>query len=225
MKRTAILLLALLFLLTACTATPSSDGSPQGEGAPDSASDPGDAGADALDPYVMTVLYPGDITPRMESFIAGEFNEKMREELNLTVEISYSPWGEYFNKLDLMLSSGEPIDWYWDGATSFAKHLSKKHCVELDELLTTYGQDVLRMIPEENWTATTNDGKIMAIPSQSMPQGDKFYTILARTDLMESVGVESFSTLEEFESLMEQISAANPDVTMLAGAIDRPLIR
>ena len=58
-----------------------------------------------------------------------------------------------------------------------------------------------------------------------MPQGDKFYTILARTDLMESVGVESFSTLEEFESLMEQISAANPDVTMLAGAMDRALIR
>ncbi|WP_400238694.1 hypothetical protein, partial [Methanomethylophilus alvi] len=65
----------------------------------------------------------------------------------------------------------------------------------------------------------------MAIPSQAMPQGDKFYTILARTDLMESVGVQSFSTLEEFESLMEQVSEAHPDVTMLAGAINGPLIR
>lgn len=222
MKRIATLLLVLLFLLTACTDAPSAS---EGSDAPASTSSAEGEGAGSLEPYVMTVLYPGDITPRMESFIAGEFNQRMTEELNLTVEISYSPWGEYFNKLDLMLSSGEPIDWYWDGASSFAKHLSKKHCVELDDLLQNYGQDVLRMIPEENWTATTNDGKIMAIPSQAMPQGDKFYTILARTDLMESVGVESFSTLEEFESLMEQISAANPDVTMLAGAIDRPLIR
>ena len=118
MKRIAILLLVLLFLLTACTAAPSM-GTP-----PASTSS---AEAVNLEPYVMTVLYPGDITPRMESFIAGEFNQRMTEELNLTVEISYSPWGEYFNKLDLMLSSGEPIDWYWDGASSFAKHLSKKH--------------------------------------------------------------------------------------------------
>ena len=158
MKRIATLLLVILFLLTACTAAPSAN---EGADAPASTSSAEGEGAGSLEPYVMTVLYPGDITPRMESFIAGEFNQRMTEELNLTVEISYSPWGEYFNKLDLMLSSGEPIDWYWDGATSFAKHLSKKHCVELDDLLQNYGQDVLRMIPEENWTATTNDGKII----------------------------------------------------------------
>ena len=104
MKRIATLLLALLFLLTACTAAPSAS---EGSDAPASTSSAEGEGAGNLEPYVMTVLYPGDITPRMESFIAGEFNQRMTEELNLTVEISYSPWGEYFNKLDLMLSSGE----------------------------------------------------------------------------------------------------------------------
>jgi putative aldouronate transport system substrate-binding protein len=218
MKRLSLLLLSLLLLLSACAAKPA-------PAAPSSAPPAKGAAPADLSPYQMTVLYPGDITPRMESFLAGEFNQRMTDELNLTVSVSYSPWGEYFNKLDLMLSSGEPIDWHWDGASSFGKHLSKKHCIALDDLLSAYGADVTRMIPKENWRATTSGGSIMAIPSQAMPQGDKFYTILARTDLMAEVGVKDFHTLEEFETTMEQLSAKRSDITMLSGPILQSLIR
>ena len=181
--------------------------------------------APALVPYAMTVLYPGDITPRMESFLADEFKAKMQEELNLTIEVSYSPWGEFFNKLDLMLSAGEPIDWFWSGPGDFSKHMSKKHCIEIDNLLEEYGQDILRIIPADNFKATSLNGKIYAIPSQAMPQGDKFYTILSRTDLMEEVGIKEFKTLEEFETTMEKISEARPDITMLSGQIFNNMVR
>ena len=91
----------------------------------------------------ITILYPGDETDRFTEFLNNEFAERMKNDLNMKVNVVFVPWDQYWDKKDIMLANQEAIDLYWDGLPDLSTMVNKKQCQPIDELLEKYGQDML----------------------------------------------------------------------------------
>ncbi len=165
----------------------------------------------------LQIIYPGDMSKRMESFLSNEFATKMKDELSLAVELSWIPWDQYWGKKDVMIAAGEQIDWYWDGGPNFSQVITKSASTDIDELLQKNGTDILRMIPKENFDPFRKEGKIHAIPIQAAPTAEKFKSTLARTDFMEEAGISDIKSVADLETYYTAVVAKHPEMKFSAG--------
>ncbi|MCL1964560.1 MAG: ABC transporter substrate-binding protein [Firmicutes bacterium] len=184
--------------------------------------------ADRPDEFVkLSIFMPGAQTGRMKDFAENELKDKMLEDLNCELDFFYEDWGQYWNKLGLLLSGGEDIDFFWDGIGALANHYARQEVLPLDDLLEEYGQDLLKNIPIKNFdTARMADGKIYAIPSQAAAASGKFYSVLVRQDLLEGVGMSKIETIADLEQFAELAKDVYPDkVGLVERTMFRPLTR
>ena len=63
----------------------------------------------------ITILYPGEETPRFKEFLENEFAEKVKNDIGLEIEMIWLPWDQYWTQKEIMLSAQDEIDLYWDG--------------------------------------------------------------------------------------------------------------
>ena len=175
-----------------------------------------EASADEL--VTISFLSPGEESVRMGDFLENEFAERMLEDLNIELDVSWSPWGQYWDKLTLTLAAQEPLDFYWDGFGSLAKHASRREATALDSLLEDHGPSVLKVIGRDRFAATTINGEIMAIPSQRGPISEKFYSILVRQDIMDTLGIDSIESLADVDDFAEQALAQDPTLKVFSAA-------
>lgn len=97
MKKVVALLLALVmvFSMAACAKAPAQDSStknPQAEGPAEQSKSNTDT-KESEKPVVLHLVMFGDLTPRREEYMKGEFHDKVLDELNfdLTVEFCRGP--------------------------------------------------------------------------------------------------------------------------------------
>ena len=142
-KRIFALVLALVVVLSlaACGAK-----QPAADQAGKPAADANQPAADA-DAGKITILYPGEETPRFKEFLENEFAAKVKEDIGLEIEMIWLPWDQYWTQKEIMLSAGDTIDLYWDGLADLSTFVNKHQAQPLDELIQTYGQDMLEVIP------------------------------------------------------------------------------
>lgn len=173
----------------------------------------------------LKVLYPGDQSKRMADFLGNEFKTKLKEELNTGVEVSWSPWDQYWNKKDMMIAAGEQIDWFWDGTPNLSKVVGSKSNQPIDELLNKYGQDLLKAIPADNFKALSIGGKIMGIPSQNAPTAEKLRSILVRQDILTEVGMTEIKTIADITKFGDLLKTKKPDMKLISADLFMALTR
>ena len=160
----------------------------------------------------LKALMPGDESKRMREFLAGEFKQKMKEELNLEIQVDYSPWDQIWAKLDMMISAGERLDWFWNASVHVPKMMAQKSFAPLNDAVEKYGQDLKKVIPEENFKAFTINGELICIPTAYAPTAELFNTILVRQDILESVGMNEIKTIEDIELFYEKAKEKFPQM-------------
>lgn len=217
MKKVIALLLCLILVaipLAACG----------GGGAQSGAAQPAGSGASGK-PEHITILYPGDESDRMTSFLDGEFAERMLADLNMTVDVIFVPWDQYWDKKGIMLGSQEPIDLYWDGLVDLGEFVNKKEAQPLDELIETYGQDMLKVLPKEHIEGGSIDGVTYGIPSAYTPSSGMFQTVCLRQDLLEAVGMTEIGGPEDLKEFAVKAMEQFPHIKGAGDPILEPLTR
>ena len=173
----------------------------------------------------ITILYPGDESDRMSEFMSNEFAEKMKADLGLTVEMIYVPWDQYWEQKDIMLAANEPIDLYWDGLPDLSTIVNKKQATALDDLIDKYCQDMLKVLPQQQFEGATIDGKIYGIPSAYAPSSGMYQLVCVRQDILEAVGMEEIKTADDLKLFAEKAKEQFPDMKGPADPIFKPLTR
>ena len=94
-------------------------------------------------------------------------NEYTSEKLNLELDIRYSGWGEYTDKLNTIISSGEDYDicFTCSWANNFNMQASRGAYADITGLLQTEGKDMFEFIPKALWNVSRIDGKIYGVPT------------------------------------------------------------
>jgi len=122
--------------------------------------------------------------------VFDQFNKNLQAYYpDTTVEFEIVPVNNYKEKWDMKMATNEPLDLAWIGNDIFnyTEEVKKGSFMALDYLLNTYGQNLLREIPENVWEIQKRDGKIYSIPLLGMLYR-KDYAVVAPKKYMDKYG-------------------------------------
>jgi putative aldouronate transport system substrate-binding protein len=181
--------------------------------------------AKAGEPRVLAIVMPGTESVSVRQLIDGELNKRLAQDIGVKLEVSYSPWNQYGQKTDLMLASGEKLDWFWRAAADIPRIAARKQIQPLNALLDEKGNDALKKaIPRKNYESFTVDGQIMAVPSQNASSASKFGGILLREDLRKAVGMGEIKTVADLTEYSKKIKEKYPQMIPFSGLEPTPAL-
>ena len=217
MKKSAKLLalvLALALVLTAFTGcggtgTSGSAATP----ASTSGSEPA-AGPDISEEVTLTMYLIGD-RPVDNDLVFEKINERLKEEINATIDVKFMSWSEYEQKYPLIFASGEDWDIIFTADWCFYNaQATKQGFWEITpEALETYAPMTAESMYPEAWEQAKVDGKVYMLPMNY--QELTAYVWMARGDLMDKYGIESLDTFEGAEEYMQAIVDNEPSMIPL----------
>lgn len=125
----------------------------------------------------LTWYYPGSYPFKDQDLVFEEANKYIKEKINATVDFKAIPWGEYEDKMRVVMGAGEDYDiaftsnWF----NNYHSNVAMGAYLPLNDLLPEYAPNLYQSIPESFWEATKVDGNIYGLIN---------YQISARTSAL-----------------------------------------
>ncbi|MDE6847532.1 MAG: ABC transporter substrate-binding protein, partial [Lachnospiraceae bacterium] len=139
--------------------------------------------------------------------VMDKLNEKLKEDLNCTLNLKYIGFGEFDTKYPLILSSGEQIDLIYTSAwLNYPQMVKKGAYMAIDDILEKYAPKTYAESDIETLRALSEDGHIYGLPSNH-PQYYS-YGIIARGDAMREFGYEKLETIDEFYDFLAEANSS-----------------
>lgn len=204
MKKSFALLLAALtsltLVLSACGS--SSDGSASG-------------GESASEKPVELIWYTIGTPQKDVDAVMEKVSEYTKEKINATVTMKMIDWGDYQQKMQVLVASGEPMDIIFTSAGGFdyVQNARKGAFLQIDDLLQTNGKGIVDTIDPGFLEGSKVDGHNYGIPAnKELPQEEvwRFNQTLVEKYNLDTSGVR---TLESLEPLLKTIKENEPNVT------------
>lgn len=120
-------------------------------------------------PTVKWYMLVGKVTKSNDSVIA-EVQKRVREKLDVNLEIVPLDIGNYDSKLQVLNASAEKFDIMFTSnwLNNYHQNVSKNVLLPLDDMLKTVTPDLYESIPDYWWDGAKVDGKIYGIPNQQI---------------------------------------------------------
>lgn len=157
--------------------------------------------------------------PQNTEAVYTKINELLKEKINTTLEMSFVPSGDYNQRMQMIMASGEEYDIAWTSVTNnpYLANVSRGGYVPLNDLLEQH-LELKNLIPEAVWEGTKVDGKIYGVPNYQVLYNQAGFWF--RKDLVEKYKLEdkiqAASSLEEMTEVFQVIKDHEPEVYPLA---------
>ncbi len=160
-------------------------------------------------PYEIVWYNLGDNT-KDKDLVNSKISEYTTEKIGATVKMIHFAPADFSEKMKMLLASGEVFDLCY--AQNFAVNAESEAYLEIDELLTTNGQGILDVIPENVWSAVTYNGKIYGVPT--LKDWATQYVLGCGTALTEKYNIDlsNVKSLADMEPIMEVIKQNEPTI-------------
>lgn len=167
------------------------------------------AGPDISQEVTLVMYLIGD-RPVDNDEVFAKINERLKAEINATIDVKFMSWSEYEQKYPLIFASGEDWDIIYTADWCFYNaQASKQGFYEItQEALETYAPMTAETMYPEAWEQAKVNDKVYMLPMNY--KEITAYVYMARGDLMDKYGISSVSTLDEAESYMDAIVKNEP---------------
>ncbi|WP_168121597.1 ABC transporter substrate-binding protein [Paenibacillus sp. HB172176] len=168
---------------------------------------------ETLSPVKLTWYYPLSQLQPDQKTVEKEVNKITKEKLNATVNLMPVSIGDYVQKMNTILASGEKFDILWTGYLLKQEELVRKGAIQpLDDLLTDYAPDLMNDVPQVMWDGLSIDGHIYGIPNQQINGNRLGFIVQKRYADKYNLDPASIKTITDIEPFLEQIKQNEPDV-------------
>lgn len=175
------------------------------------------AQADQKKTLIMPVLYATEIPQDME-LIEHAVSELTQREIGVSVELipvlySTAASGQdelRRSELELLEKQGITFD-------ILPSLIQNGSFLPLDDLLETYGQEIVRLVGERRLDLMRQDGVLYELPSVS--DYISSFGLTMRKDIVEryDLDLSSLKTLEDLDELFDYVSSQEPELYMISG--------
>lgn len=150
--------------------------------------------------------------------VEDELNKYLLEKINATVKITQFDWGEYNQKMQVKVASGEPMDIMFtcSWANDYATSVSKGALLPLSDLIEKYGKGIKETLNPLFLEGAKIDGEIYALPTNKELGWQAVWIVNKELADKYDVDVTELTTLESLEPYLEKIKQNEPDVLPLA---------
>lgn len=149
--------------------------------------------------------------------VQEEINKYLKEKVNATVEFKFASFGDYTEKMNKVISSGEDFDLAFtcSWANPFAANAQKGAYYKLNDLLDEYGKDLKELIPEDLWKAATIKGDIYAVPTYKDTAFAPYLVFAKEYVDKYNIDYKNIDSLEKLEPVLKTIKEKEPSITPL----------
>jgi putative aldouronate transport system substrate-binding protein len=202
----------LVMVIAAVTAAPVFGG-----GRRDGGSSSGGGGSDTSRTVNLVGYLLGDELVGMADVMKG-INEKLKKDINATMEIRYIGWGDLSSKYPLVLASGD-LDWIYTAPWAYYNQEAGKGAFKelTQDMFKTYMPrhfSTLDPAAYKQAEVTVNNKKgVYMIPTSSPDR--KTAAVLIRKDLRLKYGVPEIKRFSDIEPYLEAIKRNEPSMTPL----------
>ena len=161
----------------------------------------------------VSIMYPG--TPQKDvALVEAEANKYLKDKLNITLKLDAVDWGQWDNKLNLLIASGEKADIIFTAAWQrYAINVAKGAFLDLGPLLDQYAPEIRTELGEGFMNGSKIEGKNYGIPTNKELAATR--GLLLRKDLVEKYKID-LTTIKKWEDLtpiFKKIKENEPNVT------------
>ncbi|WP_054023563.1 ABC transporter substrate-binding protein [Bacillus sp. FJAT-28004] len=195
--------LSIAMVLTACSGGSKNNNNPTSEPRP------ADTAEAKLAPVELTWHFPLSAIPQDMQSVQDAVNKITMEKINATVKLLPQTFGDYKQKMNTVVASGENYDiawvsnWNWD----YVQNQSKGAFLPLDDLISEHAPTLMNSMPQFVWDATKVQGKIYAIPNYQTVTNKEGFVIQKRFVEKYGLDVASIKKLEDIEPFLQKVKA------------------
>ncbi|OCT12827.1 ABC transporter substrate-binding protein [Paenibacillus pectinilyticus] len=176
------------------------------------------------DPFEIVMAMPvfGAIPKDMQA-VQDEISKITKAKINATVKILPISIGAWAQQVNLMTSSGEKLDLFFEFGQGYGPDVAAGKIIALDSLLDKYGQDTKKQFEPEYLNSTKVSGKIYGIPNIK-----DFTTaesgVLMRKDLVDKykIDVASIKKIDDLDAVYKTIKDNEPNLAALGSGLSVP---
>ncbi|OAK71426.1 ABC transporter substrate-binding protein [Lederbergia galactosidilytica] len=172
-------------------------------------------GSDSEKPYEIKWYTIG--TPQKDAEkVFEEVNKYTKEKINATVKLTQIDWGDYNQKMQVIISSGEPFDLaYIDGA-NYVQYAQKGAFEPVNDLLDSHGKELKETLDPALIEGAQVDGTLYGIPANKEAARQTVYTFNKRLVDKYNFDISKVKNLEDLEPMLKEIKENEPDITPIA---------
>ncbi|MHA7963942.1 extracellular solute-binding protein [Paenibacillus sp. CAU 1782] len=208
------LLLVLIFamVLAACSGNGgSNNGNNPATNAPSNANGEGASGPDNSKEVKLVGYLLGEAPKGMPDVITA-LNEKLKKDINATLELNYIGWGDVASKYPLILASGEDVDFVFTADWNFyVSESNKGSFLELNEdMIKTNMPKYYEKQDPAAYAAAQVNGKQFMIPTTTPDR--KVNVIVLRKDILDKAGLSNPTQISELDAYFATAKQDFPDM-------------
>ncbi len=172
----------------------------------------------------LTWYYPGTYPQKDQDMVFAEFNKQLKPKLNATIDFKPVAWGDYDQKMQAVIASGETFDLCYTAnwINNFWQNVAKGAFLPLDDLLAKDAPKLKASIPAKLWNAAKVNGKLYGILNYQISA----YTsgLMFPTNLLKKYNfdVTKVKKLEDMEPYLKSVTVGEPDLTAPFGVANTP---
>ncbi len=176
-------------------------------------------GKKAADDNVVT-MYMMKAIDSTESYdlVMEKANAIIKEKLGYTLDLKLIEQGNYAEKLNVLVSSAEPMDLFFltDNST-YINYIEQDSILQLDDLLKKYGSAIMAKVEDVAWDMVRYKDGIYAVKNNGTYSIAK--SMVFKKDLVEKYGFDyqSVETLEDLEPYFKMIKENEPNIYPTSG--------
>ncbi|MDQ1914187.1 extracellular solute-binding protein [Paenibacillus sp. GD4] len=153
----------------------------------------------------LGMTFPDGMDPNSNPYL-----DYIENNTGVEVNVTLPPLNGYDEKLNVIMTSGEPPDLLnTTSASWFMSYVNQKALTPLNDYIEKYGENLKAKIPKDVWEHVTVNGNIYAIPSLNEVKGTEI--VYARKDWLDKLGLQPPRTVEEYTEVMEAFARRDPD--------------
>lgn len=147
--------------------------------------------------------------------VMGKLNEKLKKDINATMDINYIGWGDIQSKYPLILASGEDVDWVF--TASWNKYQEEAVKGAFREVTTSDMEKYMPLhyakLDKEAYKEASIKGKNYMIPTSTPDK--KVPVVAIRGDLRKKYNVPEIKKFSDIEPYLAAIKQNEPNMIPL----------
>ena len=171
-----------------------------------------------LDPVNLVWYMCGDPQPGLQR-VVDELNKTIQAKINATLKIVIEDWGSYDEKMQMLMASGTEFDLCFtsDWCNQYFQKTAKGAFLPIDDLLNTYGKDILAHVPERYWPGVKVKGKTYGVINYQIMAIIR--GLMLRTDLVTKYGFDAASvkSMADLEPFFAAVKKGEPQIKTICG--------
>lgn len=145
--------------------------------------------------------------------VMEDLNKKLKEKINVELDLEMIPQGEYNDKVKLAQTAGEDFDLVFTSnwMNSFNDNMTREAFLPLDELLDECGQELKEAVPDWLMAVGQVNGQQYAIPNQQIIA--RQLGVVIQKEYADKYGFDltALNSVEDLYPLLDQVAANEPD--------------